>query len=1328
MPTTNPYVITPVTKNWMKDEFYDSALVLGLDIGIEGIGVWLRKGREPLFARTFMVSLPEAAPLKNRRAKRAQRHARQSLRRREAMLREWIVRYGLLPREKLTDAWWKNPAVFERAFEHRYRAITTGVASPECLVVCIRHLVRHRGFDYHLTDEGAFPWGDELDDKEIIQWAKNSCCAPEYRTHLCNLIEADAPWAKNSDGSFTEKYLKVRQALDDAVREYENRPVERMLEQHMSEKNHPHLRPRARGRNFARELVKQHLYAICEKHRHFFAPGTFDQAMRELLGDQTGPSQWKLTWMDQDGKPQQTILDYHRRTREEAEELWKRKVKKCPFAPLLFEKRHLTTPQHDCAVRSDPRIRRFNLLMFLAERRIELETHDAKGRLQNPRVNLDANVVRDLLGDLEQDIRAVEALLNKQPAPRPDKPGKKTFEHRWRICKDCSKETGQDEEGKSSCCKAKTKPKMTVAGVGKGSFNADFFDQLGDLLRPELRSLKGRASLSGEAADALFNLATKNGTDFEPARIRRALEDCGYYDWRANLPPGLGIYPQVTFLLGNRGHYDKDRNPKQRDKATGKPVHHGILRRLFAGQLRLDDGTLVDLKDKLDGKVVPDYVVIETIGEIPKNQREKKEFQDEIKANRSRKMEIIEKKYGLKLDSLSDWQVKQVLLFDQQANEEGEAFSPYSGVSLGKNPLTHDLEVEHIYPERRGGISVMDNLVITWRTENQTKGDRTPWEWAKDEGWRVDAHLQKMHWSANKRALFVRQESDPPQWDNTTRMAQLARHLRAEVIHWLGLDQIKDQKERNKEIARRIGTPTGFQTGVCRESWTPPHVFPQMYRPLHDKKGVPVRDRNGQERWVKDRTNLRHHLWDAAVLSHIPPGVGLNSSDCGGIFVHRSDPQTGAWLVSALPSLGPDLVAFEKANADRCLVVRLRQRKSKKSRYKETIFSLPDQQNRLFARELLSKYSAKKTDTELRKLLDQPGLLQPLEINDKKTGKVRRIQLLREEDVKRWLSCKDISLDPQEFRDFLTNLGVPPERIGNEAAAEQFKNKKTGETRTRREFKAAQLITFIRKKCDIKENEIPDVRVEDAILARMERAVLRAANGRDGRPGQVIRSIPIEQDKLPPCGFGLHFNPTAKPKHGNEIAGFKAVDNSNSVVYLRREIWIGQRWKKKGKQNVLEKFYESRLIPHPRHLASYQKLYGQPWKADPLPLGMKLAGKLAVGDLLRIPLKKEKRNRKDNLIAKRGETPLEWRFYRVKSLKTDGTVEFQMAEFAEPKLAKGQIPDPATKRLLETYELTCSNEADLLWLLEVTTGKRIELPPPVVEHAPTTGKREDELL
>jgi len=1319
MQTTNRHVVAPIAQKWINHDFYKSALVLGLDIGIEGIGVWLRKGRNPIFARTFMVTLPEAAPLKNRRAKRAQRHGRQSLKQREAMLRQWIVRHGLLTQERL-DERWNNPSVFERAFEHRHRAITGKVGSPECLVVCIRHILRHRGFDYHLTDEGTFPWGDELDDKEIIQWAKTSCCAPEYRAHLFNLIEADTSWAKNADATFTEKYEKVRQTLNEAVKEYENRPIERMLEAHMREKNHTHLRQPARGHNFARELVKQHLFAICNNpgHRAFFKPGSFDHAMRELLGDPAGSGQWKLTWTDTTGKSQQTILDYHRKTPEEAKELWERKVKDCPFAPTLHAQGKLPTPNIKCVVRSDPRVRRFNLLMFLAERRVELETQDEQGRLQNPRVHLAPAVIQQLMADLEQDIVAVEALRKKQDAApgtslpeRPKNPGKKSFERLFDL---------------------------SLASAGKDTFNADFFEQLSDLVRPELHSLRQRAGLSGETAKVLYNLAIGDGKNFTPAAVRAALERCGYYHWRANPPYGLGIYPQVALLLGQRGHYNKDGNPTDKDEA-GNPVHHGILRRLFAGQLRLDDGTgqgtkLVDLCEELGGKPVPDYVIIETIGDIPRNQKEKKEFKDEIKANRSRKTDIIETKYDLKLNSLSDWQVKQVLLFDQQANEDGEAFSPYTAASLGKNPLAHGLEVEHIYPESRGGIAIMDNLAITWHAENQTKDKRTPWEWlTRDESRRVDAHLQKMHWNRDKRALFVREESEPPQWDNQTRIAQLARHLRTEVIHWLGLDRVPDEKERNKRIAEKIGTPSGFQTSVCRETWTPRDVFPQMYRLLHDKKGIPVRDRHGRERWVKDRTNLRHHLWDAAVLSHIPPREGLNSADCGGIFVHTRDPQTGEWRVCALPGLGPDLIAFEKANEARCHVCRLRQHKSKRSRYKEAIFGLPDREQKLFARELLSKYAGKKPDKDLKRLLNRPGLLQPLEVENKKTGVKKRIQLLRESDVDRWLACKDISLDPPQFREFLNKLGVPSDRITDETVAEQFFNKKIGETRARREFQEKHIIAFIRKKCGLKETEIPDLRVQGAFAVHKERAVLRAANGRDGQPGQVIRSIPIEQDKLPDCGYGLHFNSTALAKHGNAVAGFKAVDNSNSVVYLRREIWIGQEWKKKGKTKVASLFYESRLIPHPRHLAAYEKLHGEPWKSKPLPAGMKLAGSLAVGDLLRVPLKKEKKNAGDNLIAKRGEPPVEWKFYRVKSLKTNETVELQMSEFDAPKMVKEQIPDAPTKRLLDTYELSSSKETDLLWLLEATTGQEVQPPPPCDEPPPSspakpTTKTGDELL
>ena len=155
----------------------------------------------------------------------------------------------LLTPERLKEKW-NNPAVFERAFEHRHRAVTGKLGSPEALVVCIRHIVKHRGYDYHLTEEGAYPWGDELDQKKIINWAKHAYCAPTFRASLLNEIEFDASWANESNGQRTDKFRAVEVALDEAVKNYDSHPIERMLENHTREKGHPNLRVRARREQF----------------------------------------------------------------------------------------------------------------------------------------------------------------------------------------------------------------------------------------------------------------------------------------------------------------------------------------------------------------------------------------------------------------------------------------------------------------------------------------------------------------------------------------------------------------------------------------------------------------------------------------------------------------------------------------------------------------------------------------------------------------------------------------------------------------------------------------------------------------------------------------------------------------------------------------------------------------------------------------------------------------------------------------------------------------------------------------------------------------------
>ncbi len=66
---------------WTQHDFYSPETVaLGIDIGIEGIGIAVRKGTELLYCKTLLVDLPEAQALAARRAFRASRHARKNRR------------------------------------------------------------------------------------------------------------------------------------------------------------------------------------------------------------------------------------------------------------------------------------------------------------------------------------------------------------------------------------------------------------------------------------------------------------------------------------------------------------------------------------------------------------------------------------------------------------------------------------------------------------------------------------------------------------------------------------------------------------------------------------------------------------------------------------------------------------------------------------------------------------------------------------------------------------------------------------------------------------------------------------------------------------------------------------------------------------------------------------------------------------------------------------------------------------------------------------------------------------------------------------------------
>ncbi len=800
---------TAESSSWRNHEFYTSALVLGIDIGLEGIGIYLRKGQQSLHARTYLFTLPESAPLENRRLKRSARRARKSRKHRNILLQAWCVKYGF-PTSPFTTP-------NHEPFRLRLDAVTEGkgLKSAEALVVCLRHLICHRGYDYHLTEEGTHPWGEGLNFGDILSWAGTTACKPEYGKELKYQL---------SEMELTdEKRARLYAEIDGATARYAENPILKALEAHFREKK-PNLRPPARKHNFPRELVREHLEEICRKNSQYFSQTNLEEALIEL----------------------KEILDYHRK---EPGALAERKTKDCPYAKRLG-----LTPGMKCALNDNLEVRKFKIVQFLAEREF---IEKSESRLYAPPA-----VIQWAIRLVEEDAQAVIARQ-----PRKDK----------------------------RTIRLEFKKEAEVVLASNESQNNEYFDRLGDLLKPEMTVLKKRASLGAESAQRLYATATQDGTNFHPAAIRANLET--YYEWRRDPERDYGVYPQVEFLLGPRESKDTQ-------------AVHGLLKRLMA------DGTL---KKQLNGKTHPDYVVVEVIGDIPRDKKEAKEIQKDQKARRDFKDKLFEQLEGA--GNASDR--KRLLLFDQQ-----NGICPCTGKELG-DALSPQLQVDHIFPRERGGISEMINLVLTHGPTNSDKGKRTPFEFIGRDG--VKQYLSKMKWNRAKRELFVREESECPQWQNTTRMAQLARQLRDEVAHWLNI------KGDATEMVRRIGTPTGYMTSICREAW-----------------GVPKKNRN----------DLRHHLYDAITLSYIPPGKGLNTVQYGGIFYYPSENRAGSIEMKALQKAGPNPGVFTQLPSDECLVIKPRRKKSKQSRMEETIYG-QDEEGNLWSRKPLPENSANADDSSI---------------------------------------------------------------------------------------------------------------------------------------------------------------------------------------------------------------------------------------------------------------------------------------------------------------------------------------------------------------------------
>ena len=441
-----------------------------------------------------------------------------------------------------------------------------------------------------------------------------------------------------------------------------------------------------------------------------------------------------------------------------------------------------------------------------------------------------------------------------------------------------------------------------VEAESKSEFNKSYFTALRDLVAPTAANRKQRASLSSEAAGLLSAKMTSAGLD--PETLRQALREIGYYDYKRGVTlDEAGIYPQVEFLLGRRAKRSRTPTARHPNRCkAGQLAVPGRLQQLFS-----------ELAPRLDGKNRPDCCIVEVIGDPPRNQKQAAELAKEMEDRRAHRDDIFQRHEVAATGSRS---IRlRLKLWEQQAGR-----SPFTGLSLGADPLSTDLEIEHLFPQSRGGLWVEENLVLTHRSENQRKNNRTPREAAADlaGSWTtMQQHCAAMKWSAKKRAVFEWAEESVPDFGNTTRMSQLARQLTAEIARWIGIEEIRDDNERENQRALRIATPSGYLTATARAAW-------QMPR--------------------KDRSDLAHHLVDAVTLSFIPPREGLNSVACGGIFHNQWRQESSKMRLSALP-LGPspaDIESLVAPDAEACAIVHFRKSGSRASRHDQTLLAVAE--------------------------------------------------------------------------------------------------------------------------------------------------------------------------------------------------------------------------------------------------------------------------------------------------------------------------------------------------------------------------------------------------
>ena len=173
-------------------------------------------------------------------------------------------------------------------------------------------------------------------------------------------------------------------------------------------------------------------------------------------------------------------------------------------------------------------------------------------------------------------------------------------------------------------------------------------------------------------------------------------------------------------VIGGRG--EDGRNDVERFGRISNPTVHIAL-----GQMRRLFNAIVDEFGK------PDEVVVELARDLKQSREERERDLKRNNENRERNERLRQCAVDAGVESPSSLDMRKLRLWDKQGPPDARV-CPFTGEVLSvEKLLSEQTEIEHILPYSRSLDDSMANTVISMRSANREKGQRTPYEaWGND--------------------------------------------------------------------------------------------------------------------------------------------------------------------------------------------------------------------------------------------------------------------------------------------------------------------------------------------------------------------------------------------------------------------------------------------------------------------------------------------------------------------------------------------------------------------------------------------------------------------